>query len=113
MRWLYGFVSLLFMSFAAVQFNDPDGLVWIAAYLFAALVSIPPIFGRHTFLPGIGLAVYLAWGISLIGFVDTNWLEIEEARESLGLLIATFWMGVLFYIYIRKRSEAKSRTGDQ
>lgn len=108
MRWLYGFCALLFLSFAAVQYNDPDGAVWIAAYLFAGLVSIPPVFGRHTFLPGIGLMVYLVWAIALIGSVGANWIEIEEARESLGLLLAAFWMGILLYIWVRKRSAAKA-----
>ncbi|MGE3801028.1 MAG: transmembrane 220 family protein [Candidatus Kapaibacterium sp.] len=104
MRFVYITVAIIFTSFAAVQYNDPDGGVWIAAYLFAALVTLPPIFGKHTPLPAIGLALYLVWGIALLGAVNVNWIEIEEARESFGLLLAAFWMGVLLYIWVRRRS---------
>lgn len=112
MRWVYLFFFLIFSAFAAVQFNDPDGLTWMAAYGYAALVTIPPIFGRHTVLPAVGLAVYLIWAISLIGFIGPDWIDVEEARESLGLLIACFWMGVLLYIWAKRRSDA-ARMNDQ
>ncbi|MCB0712155.1 MAG: transmembrane 220 family protein [Ignavibacteriae bacterium] len=104
MRFVYITVAIIFTSFAAVQYNDPDAGVWIAAYLFAALVTLPPIFGKHTPLPAIGLAIYLVWGIALLSAVDVNWIEIEEARESFGLLLAAFWMGVLLYLWVRRRS---------
>lgn len=103
MRWLYIVVAFLFVSFAAVQFNDPDATLWIAAYLYAALVTIPPIFGRHTFLPAPGLAGYLIWSFTLIDTVDSHWWDIEEAREALGLLLAALWMGVLLYQWVRSR----------
>lgn len=103
MRWLYIVVALLFLSFAAVQYNDPDPWIWIAAYLYAAAVTIPPIFGRHTFWPALGLVVYLGWAFTLIGAVDSHWWQHEEAREALGLLVAAFWMGVLLYLWVRGR----------
>ncbi|MCE2504586.1 MAG: transmembrane 220 family protein [Chlorobi bacterium] len=105
MRIVYLGVALLFFVFAAVQFNDPDGMIWIVAYLFAALVTLPPFFGRHTPLPGIGLAFYLVWSMALLGSVDANWLENEEAREAIGLLLGALWMGVLLYIWVRRRSD--------
>ena len=103
MRWVYSAVALIFGAFAAVQYNDPDGLIWIAAYLYAAAVTIPPIRGRHTVFPLLGLVIYLVWAITLIGSVDAHWLEVEEARECLGLLIAALWMGVLLYGWVRQR----------
>lgn len=106
MRWLYTIVALLFLSFAAVQYNDPDALIWIVAYLYAAVVTIPPIFGRHTFWPALGLAGYLIWSFTLIGTVGADWWDVEEAREALGLLLAAFWMGVLLYIWVRRRRKA-------
>ena len=113
MRFVYIGIALLFASFAVVQFNDPDPAIWVAAYFFAALVTIPPIFGRHTPLPALGLAVYLVWSLSLIGAVDVNWIEIEEAREAFGLLLAALWMGVLLYIWVRRRSSrGEAATGE-
>lgn len=110
MRFIYLAVALLFGLFAAVQFNDPDPGAWVAAYLFAALVSIPPFFGRYTPLPALGLAVYLVWSFTLIGAVDVNWIENEEAREAFGLLLAALWMGVLLYIWVRRRSAHPSQS---
>lgn len=105
MRWLYVFVALLFACFAVVQYNDPDPLIWILAYGYAAAVTIPPIFGRHTLWPALGLALYLGWSFTLIGTVDAHWIEVEEARESLGLLLAALWMGVLLYLWVRRRRD--------
>lgn len=107
MRVVYIVVALIFAAFAGVQFNDPDGGIWVAAYLFAALVTVPPIFGRHTPLPALGLAVFLVWSVMLIGAVDADWLEHEEAREAVGLLLATLWMGVLLYLWARDHSRRR------
>ena len=105
MRWLYVVVAFLFVSFAAVQYNDPDALIWMVLYLYAALVTIPPIFGRHTILPALGLIVYLVWAMTLVGSIDANWWDVEEAREALGLLLAALWMGVLLYCWVRQRRD--------
>lgn len=100
-------VAILFLLFAILQFNDPDSLVWIAAYLFAFLVTIPPILGRHTFLPAVGLIGYGFWFVTLAGSIGPDWLQVEEAREALGLLLAMLWMGVLLYGWVQLRRERK------
>jgi hypothetical protein len=109
MRWLYAVVAAIFFTFALFQLNDPDAATWVSLYLFAAIVSIPPVFGRHTPFPAIGLGVYLVWFVTLADAVDEYWWHSEEAREALGLLIATFWMGVLLFAWTRQRHERARR----
>src|SRR5688572_8914674 len=87
--------TLLFLAFAAVQYNDPDVLVWVIAYLVPAYVSflafrnrfnkeliwvvlIAAIAGAITFFPyGHFEGVALDHGMKT--------MNIELARESLGL----------------------------
>ncbi|MGI9424822.1 MAG: transmembrane 220 family protein, partial [Hyphomicrobiaceae bacterium] len=47
MRYLNGVLCLLMILFAAVQYNDPDGLLWAAIY------AVPAAFaGLATWQPG-------------------------------------------------------------
>ena len=90
---LFGVV--MFLGFAAVQFNDPDPVVWIAFYGAAAAICglsctqwfrIP-----GAVVLGVGAAaaaVYLATRV--IG--KQHLLEDEEGREMLGLALTALWM---------------------
>lgn len=109
-------MGLVFVLFAALQLNDPDPILWIALYGYAAYCA----FGA-----GIGFAnsthqIVGIFGFG-VGFVQlfppdiANWLQveqeakslkmglpfIEEARESLGLLIAAVSC-LYFYSTTRK-----------
>jgi len=109
MRWIYGALVAIFLAFALFQLNDPDPEIWVSLYLFAALVSVPPVFGRHTPFPALGLAVYLVWFIMQADTIDVNWWQKEEAREAFGMLFATGWMGILLFAWTRQRHDAASR----
>ncbi|WP_162425888.1 transmembrane 220 family protein [Pontibacter pudoricolor] len=96
-------LGLVFISFAALQYNDPDATLWILIYLYAAAITILGAFGR---VPVLVLAItsvacmlgalYL-WpekyeGLEVGGGDIKN---IEEAREALGLLL----IGVVIFLY--------------
>ena len=97
--------ALVPLAMAALQWNDPDPLFWIFAYLMAALAPLGRIIQRHG--PGLfnlSSGVLLAGLVmSLPGFVDfvlrgdfasisaemdEKRPDIESAREFLGLVIA-------------------------
>jgi general stress protein CsbA len=98
---------VLFVIFAALQYNDPDPYVWMPIYLYAAWLCYQAIKGRYNrTLYIIGLTVYGLYALYLLfdktGVLD--WIKehhaenivqtmkatkpwIEETREFGGLLI--------------------------
>ncbi|MDX5480696.1 MAG: transmembrane 220 family protein [Hymenobacteraceae bacterium] len=89
---LFGFA---FLSFVVMQYNDPDPLVWMAIYAFAALLCFAAALNKasHTLLMVVAVlcvagGIYM-WparyeGVSIGGGDIKN---IEEAREALGLFL--------------------------
>ena len=87
-------MAVVFVVFAALQYNDPDPYLWIPIYLYAALLSVLYYRGRVSkaflrvsavvFLAG---AIYMwpeVWeGVELQNGMKT--VNIELGRESLGL----------------------------
>ena len=109
---LSGLMALLFLFAAAVQYNDPDPIQWMAIYGAAAIVSAWAAFrraGLPAAAPGlVGLAAFV-WACTIapraLGKVSPlamfkSWemknAVIEENREMFGLLIVAAWMLVLF-----------------
>ncbi len=100
------FVAIFLLS-AAVQWNDPDPLVWIAGYLVAAGLSLAAFFGRIPILPNaVAAIVFGLWFLSLAGTIPGAPSEAftsfemrapghEEPREAVGLLICAAWTGFL------------------
>lgn len=107
-------MAIIFIVFAALQYNDPDPLLWISLYLYAAYLCINRFRGKYQ-PRGYALAfmVYLVYAIYL--FVDKNgvlsWLNehhaeslvttmkaekpwIEESREFGGLVILMITMAI-------------------
>lgn len=100
MRYVNMLLGLLMVAFAAVQYNDPDALLWMAIYLvpavwaFAAafrLVQVRSQAGERllwlSVAVGVGTTVYY-WP-TMPGFwrKDVWWVE-ETAREGMGVMIA-------------------------
>ncbi len=110
---------ILFIAFAAVQYNDPDPYVWMAIYLYAAFLCYRAIQHRYNkALYIIGLVAYSLYGVYLffaksgvLDWVNEHHSEsivqtmkaqkpwIEETREFFGLviviavlLINMFWL---------------------
>lgn len=110
-----GVMLAVFLLSCAVQYNDPDPVLWILFYGYAALVTLLAITGRYTVLAPIGLIGYLVgFAYYLPGWeLDTIFLlrepkmsneRVELAREAFGLLICAVWMAVLSWKWWRTRS---------
>jgi len=118
-----GLMTLIFLLSAAVQLNDPDGLVWVAIYLVPAGFSAAAAFGRVTVWAfPIALACVAGWAYEMPGWsfetlallkepkMSTN--DVERAREAFGLLIAGIWLAVLGVVwYVRKSRHADAAEG--
>lgn len=113
-------LCLLFLTFAAVQFNDPDPWIWIALYtLVAAICGMAAMGVYRKMLILLGMAVC---GIELFNIAPEfmKWIEmgmptivdemkaeaphIEFAREFLGLALC---LGVLLWQYYIMSFRAK------
>jgi glucan phosphoethanolaminetransferase (alkaline phosphatase superfamily) len=107
-------LSIVFLLFALVQYNDPDPLLWMLIYGVVALVALLKVYLRQVnFRPLITTLIiilsmyalfYIPVFIDFIGNPDKEDLLgkmkvtkpwIEGTREFLGLLIA---VGALFYL---------------
>jgi hypothetical protein len=95
--------ATLFLAFAALQYNDPDPLVWIAIYVAMAALCIWSAFGQlPRVVPILAMlaalvGAYLLWPTSyqgLSGKMDSR-PGVELARESLGLLLCALTCGYL------------------
>jgi len=118
------FFCIVFILFAAVQYNDPDPYVWMPIYLYTAILCWLAF--RNKYFPGaylLGIAVYAAY--ALYKFFDQNgvwdWMTkhhatniagtmkaeqpwIEETREFFGLVILIV---VLLIDYLHAKRKAR------
>ncbi|WP_128544448.1 transmembrane 220 family protein [Larkinella soli] len=100
--------ALLFILFAAFQYNDPDPEVWIPIYLFGAAASFMAYvgMGRPWFFAAMGLVYLVAavywWPPVFEGFLldemSMKTVNIELARESGGLAICAAAMFTLAFL---------------
>jgi hypothetical protein len=113
---------IIFVIFAALQYNDPDPYVWIPIYGYAAVLCFLAF--RRRYYPSaylLGVIVYAAYaGYKLMepdGVID--WIKkhhaqniadsmkatapwVEETREFFGLVIVITVL-LIDYFYARKR----------
>ena len=115
MRILLYLLTTTFVVFAALQLNDPDPGLWAPLYLVPATVTFLAARGRFPAVIGGGLAVaytvLAAWWWparydGLTGAMNPH-TTVEEARESLGLLIAAAGLGLSSYAVRRARAQAR------
>ena len=116
------FFCIVFILFAAVQYNDPDPYVWMPIYLYAAVLCWLAF--RNKYFPGaylLGIVVYL--GYAVYKFFDKNgvwdWMTkhdaaniagtmkaekpwIEETREFFGLVILIVVL-LINYFYAKRK----------
>ena len=115
LKVLTGFLSLMFLVFAIVQYNDPDPGLWILVYGAMFLACAASVFDRYSsplmigmvggylVLSALHVEGMLAWLNSSHRkeiFDDVAKMQypyIEEAREFLGLLICLLVLQYLFY----------------
>lgn len=99
MRYVHIVLGLLMVAFAAVQYNDPDALLWIVIYFVPAAWAFAAAFrpARVRSLAGerllwatvaIGVGTTVSYWPSVPNFwlKDVWWVE-ETAREGMGVMI--------------------------
>ncbi len=112
MRIISYSLGIIFVLFSLVQLNDPDPVFWIAAYLIPATVSFLFTYRKpNQYLLLAFMVIYLIGCIIWFPPSFREWIHaegeassigmklpmIEEARESMGLLICSmtflfFWL---------------------
>lgn len=108
--------GVLFIVSAALQYNDPDPLVWMIIWSLAGILVLAFAFNRISFpvLLVAGIAALIGFFYSYpekfegfeIGAGDIK--NIEEGREAFGLLIIAIVMLVLALRGFRvKKSKSK------
>ena len=122
------FFCVIFIIFAALQYNDPDPYVWIPIYLYAAVLC--GLAANYKFYPTaywIGIIIYGIYAVyeffSKDGVLDwirehhaqniadsmkaeTPW--IEDTREFFGLVILITVL-LINYFYCRRKSKRNSQ----
>lgn len=129
-RIFFGIWSLLFLLFAFWQWNDPDPVIWMAIYGYAAIMTVLASIGRYPipfltigFFLGLAGFLYMYPG-ALNEWIAQEWQQqdlsmktphMEEAREAFGLLIVSLILGMAaFFGWWRKnqaRKKVKALTG--
>lgn len=115
-RYTAFFLALTFIIFSLLQYNDPDPHIWIPVYGIAALISISVGINRIN-IPVMLIAMIFyfigaifMWPATYEGVtLDMGYkIEIEEARESLGLLICGLAMAFYLFVSYRRNRRIKS-----
>ena len=103
MRWLYAVFLVMMLAFVAVQYNDPDGPLWMLLYgavaVWCALALWRPGMLRgNPILRGLAIASMVVfvlgffWEIRTYSplFLSQDMMSpgVETTREAFGLLIA-------------------------
>ncbi len=104
-KTLSAIFGLLFVLFAALQYNDPDPEVWIPIYGLAAIACFMAYagVGRWWFFTAMAVMYVVAamyqWPPKFEGFlfseVGMRSMNIEMAREAGGLAICAVIMGLI------------------
>ena len=115
--------SILFVLFAALQYNDPDPYLWIPLYLFSAVlcwlafrnkyypslfltaILIYTLYAAYLFFTKDGMLDYLREhrGDDIAGEMKATKPWIEATREVLGLLIMIIVL-LINYFYSKRKT---------
>lgn len=99
MRALLGLLLVLMILFGAVQYNDPDGWLWMGIYAVPAIWCSVGLFRIAAFRNQAVVALFwISVVLSIIGVVyfwpltpqfwtKEVWYDVETAREGMGLMI--------------------------
>lgn len=98
----------LFVLSIALQYNDPDVLVWMLIYAVGLVMTILHLSGKASpvlllgaSLPGFCGVIYLVLSIQdveldkLFSSLNMQGRGVEEVREAGGLLIQSLWLAYL------------------
>lgn len=108
--------AIIFLSFAALQYNDPDPLLWI--FIYVAMVAVCGLaatgktFRQAMLVLGVGYIIYagllfpavITWlnssdrSLLFDDIAKMQFPYIEETREFLGLLICLVVLGINYFV---------------
>ena len=116
MRLLNIILCVLMLVFAAVQYNDPDGFIWMGIYaiptIWAAIAAWRNQWLGHKvvhflllfciFISVAGVLVF--WPSDEGWWRQKVWWEQESAREGIGMMIVILVLAVVWFSRPRSRS---------
>lgn len=119
LRWINGALAALLLLFAAVQWNDPDGPLWMAIYgvgaFWTALAAFRPrqlaarparaLLVLTVAAAVAGLAFY--WPRTPDWWRIAVWWETETAREGMGMMILLAALAPPLALALRRAPEAR------
>ncbi len=101
MRIVNTILCLLMLLFIVVQYNDPDGPMWMVIYsvpaIWAALAAFAPA-KISTIVPNVILGacivaalagMFFYWPTTPGWWRQEVWWDVETAREGMGMMIVT------------------------
>jgi MFS superfamily sulfate permease-like transporter len=110
-RVIHGVMALVFITFAVVQYNDPDGWKWGIIYLMVAVIPLHKLFGKHWPSYTIGMTTAMILGLifnahqvyswidagkpAFIDYEPTDIQAVEDIREYLGIFICAI-VGIVY-----------------
>lgn len=114
MKILFGALTLIFVIFAALQYNDPDPLMWILYYLAVSVITGAAAIGKYlkwlvmavAAVSVVGLVYYFPgvydWAINhnaenIAQQMKADKLYIEETREFFGLIISLAAVALVYW----------------
>jgi transmembrane protein TMEM220 len=125
MRYVFAVVALAMLLFVAVQYNDPDGPLWMVYYgvpaIWAGIAALRP----HWLGAGIGRTLLAASVAAFVVLTILYWPPVsgfwheetwrmsgavqgdaiaEQSREGMGLMIATAVVVAVFAASFATRS---------
>ena len=102
MKYLNILFCIMMILFIGVQYNDPDGVVWVFIYAIPAIWAGLAAFrlrqvqnSQAYFMLGLSIAVTLILTAYFFPTTPSFWVqevywETETAREGMGMMIASF-----------------------
>ena len=112
MKYVNLLMFALMLLFIGVQYNDPDGPIWMAIYAVPAIWTAIAAFSQPMLrrsLPNKLLIVCVAasvggmvyyWPSAPQWWTSEVWYETETAREGMGMIIVTI---VLLIVWVSGR----------
>ncbi len=118
MRILNGVLAVFLLLFVAVQYNDPDGMIWMVIYGVGAVWCAAAAFRPKVFASGAAFALFGAtllaalwelyhyWPTTDHFWMMDVWWETETAREGMGVMILVLCLLAAGVVALRSRRGA-------
>lgn len=117
MKIIFIILMLVMILFMGVQFNDPDGLLWMGIYLVPAIWCAAAVFRKTAFaiiavkvlliiciMAGL-IGVFWFWPLTPRFWTQEIWYSVETAREGMGMMIVVGVLLLVYFTYARCVSE--------